>query len=129
VRRLDRLFAPSEAIHVHQPVESFSFSGELQLADVAMAYGLPIPEGLANASISEAFMMAQGEETSLGDRLQLGPAALVVAEMDGDQVKTVTFEIDQDVATPSAQAGDRFNRGVGEIADRTAKRISRLFSR
>ena len=129
VRRLDRLFAPSEAIHAHQPVESFSFSGELQLTEVAMAYGLPIPEGLANASIREAFMMAHGEETSLGDRLQLGPAALVVAEMDGDQVKTVTFEIDQDVARPSAQVGDRFNRGVGEIAGRTAKRISRLFSR
>jgi NhaP-type Na+/H+ and K+/H+ antiporter len=94
-----------------------------------MAYGLPIPEGLANASIRDAFMMAQGEETGLGDRLQLGPAALVVAEMDGDQVKTVTFEIDQDVARPSAQVGDRFNRGVGEIAGRTAKRISRLFSR
>jgi NhaP-type Na+/H+ and K+/H+ antiporter len=123
------LFAPSEAIHVHQPVESFSFSGELQLTDVAMAYGLPIPEGLENASIRDAFMMAQGEETSLGDRLQLGSAALVVAEMDGDQVKTVTFEIDQEVARPSAEVRDRFNRSLGEIFDRTAKQISGLFSR
>jgi cell volume regulation protein A len=129
VRRLDRLFAPSEAIHVHQPVESFSFSGELQLADIATAYGLPVPEGLENVSIRDAFMMAQGDETSLGDRLQLGPAALVVAEMDGDQVKTVTFEIDQEAAGPSAEARDRFNRGIGKIADRTAKRFSGLFSR
>jgi hypothetical protein len=48
--------------------------------------------------------------------------------MDREQVKTVTFEIDQEVARPSTEARDRFNRGIGKVVGWTAKRISAVFS-
>ena len=62
----------------------------------------------------------------MGDRIQLGPASLTVSELDGEDVKQASLEIDE-VELPVAAGGARLNefdlyarlqRFVAKLAER-----------
>jgi potassium/hydrogen antiporter len=94
-QRLDRLFAASEAIHAHHPVAAFSFTGDIALDDLETAYGLMIPDDLRGLTVTQAFHLRCEDRIGMGDRIQLGPASLTVAELDGEDVKQAALEIDE----------------------------------
>jgi NhaP-type Na+/H+ and K+/H+ antiporter len=101
--RLDRLFAASETIHTHHPVAAFTFEAGVTLAELETAYGLSVPEDLRGYTVAEAFRLRNEDRVNIGDRIQLGPAALTVIELEGDSVRTVSLEIDEvELPTPSA---------------------------
>jgi len=107
-QRLDRLFAASDAIHSHHPVAAFNFTGDISLDELASAYGLAIPDELAGLSITDAFRLRCEDRIGMGDRIQLGPASLTVSELDGEDVKQASLEIDE-VELPVAAAAGRLS--------------------
>ena len=107
-QRLDRLFAASDAIHSHHPVAAFNFTGDISLDELASAYGLAIPDELAGLSITDAFRLRCEDRIGMGDRIQLGPASLTVSELDGEDVKQASLDIDE-VELPVAAAAGRLS--------------------
>ena len=67
----------------------------MTLAELETAYGLSVPEDLRGLTVSEAFRLRDEDRINIGDRIQLGPAALTVTELDGDVVRTASLEIDE----------------------------------
>ena len=125
-QRLDRLFAASDAIHSHHPVAAFNFTGDIPLEELSTAYGLAVPDDLRHLSITEAFRLRCEDRIGMGDRIQLGPASLTVSELDGEDVKQASLEIDE-VELPVAAGGARLNefdlyarlqRFVAKLAER-----------
>jgi cell volume regulation protein A len=103
-QRLDRLFAASEAIHAHHPVAAFNFTGDIALDELETAYGLTIPDDLRGLTVTQAFRLRCEDRIGMGDRIQLGPASLTVAELDGEDVKQAALEIDE-VELPLEKTG------------------------
>ncbi len=120
--RLDRLFAASEAIHTHHPVAAFTFEGNVTLAELETAYGLNVPEDLRGLTVSEAFRLRDEDRVNIGDRIQLGPAALTVTELDGDVVRTASLEIDE-VELPAPSADRLFSAWLKRRIDAVAARL------
>ncbi len=125
-QRLDRLFAASDAIHAHHPVAAFSFTGNISLDELASAYGLAIPDDLHGLSITEAFRLRCEDRIGMGDRIQLGPASLTVAELDGEDVRQASLEIDE-VELPVAPAAARL--GALSLYARLQQFVARLAER
>ena len=125
-QRLDRLFAASDAIHSHHPVAAFNFTGDISLDELAPAYGLTIPDDLRGLTITEAFRLRCEDRIGMGDRIQLGPASLTVAELEGEDVKQASLEIDEvelPVPTPADALKEfslygRMQRFVAQLAER-----------
>jgi cell volume regulation protein A len=125
-QRLDRLFAASDAIHSHHPVAAFNFTGDIPLDELASAYGLAVPADLRGLSITEAFRLRCEDRIGMGDRIQLGPASLTVSELDGEDVKQASLEIDEvELPVAAARAGlnefgpyARLQRFVARLAER-----------
>lgn len=107
-QRLDRLFAASDAIQSHHPVAAFNFTGDISLDELATAYGLAVPDDLRSLTITEAFRLRCEDRIGMGDRIQLGPASLTVSELDGEDVKQASLEIDE-VELPIAAADGRLS--------------------
>jgi potassium/hydrogen antiporter len=110
-QRLDRLFAASEAIHAHHPVAAFNFTGDVALDELETTYGLTIPSDLRGLTVNQAFRLRCDDRVGMGDRIQLGPASLTVAELDGEDVKQAALEIDE-IELPPQSAG----AGLGELS-------------
>jgi cell volume regulation protein A len=116
VQRLDRLFAPRE---VDDPKTAgvFLFKGDVRLADVALTYGLPVPDDLKALTIAEAFAERFENRLAMGDVLHLGAAALIAIETDGDLLLTAAleFEDEDDLAAEAlpAMGSDGRIRGSG----------------
>jgi cell volume regulation protein A len=108
-QRLDRLFAASEAIHTHHPVAAFNFTGDVSLDELETAYGLTIPNDLRGLTVNQAFRLRCDDRVGMSDRIQLGPASLTVAELDGEDVKQAALEIDE-VELPPRTAGVSLGR-------------------
>jgi len=125
-QRLDRLFAASEAIHTHHPVAAFNFTGDISLDELAPAYGLTIPDDLRGLTVTQAFRLRCEDRIGMGDRIQLGPASLTVAELDGEDVKQAALEIDE-VELPPQKAGAAF--GEFDIFGRLQALVARLAER
>ena len=72
----------------------FTFDGSIPLATLASLYSLPIPEDLQLLTIAEAFAERFEERVEVGDRIQCGPANLIVLTIDGEGVAQAVLEID-----------------------------------
>lgn len=94
VMRLDRLFAPRDSDESDKPPGVFLFKGDVPLSEVVTVYGLPVPEDLKSLTIAEAFAERYETRLEVGDAIQLGPAALVARETDGDLLVSAALEID-----------------------------------
>ena len=120
-QRLDRLFAASEAIHSHHPVAAFNFTGDIPLDELETAYGLTIPDDLRGLTVTQAFQLRCEDRIGMGDRIQLGPASLTVAELDGEDVKQAALEIDE-VELPPQPAGRRWVSSTSSAGFRRSSR-------
>jgi NhaP-type Na+/H+ and K+/H+ antiporter len=85
-------------------VAAFSFTGDIALDELETAYGLTIPDDLRGLTVTQAFRLRCEDRIGMGDRIQLGPASLTVAELDGEDVKQAALEIDE-VELPLEKTG------------------------
>ena len=92
VARLDRLFAVGEGSVDREVATAFPFNGDIRVGTIAEMYGLEIPATERNFSVAELFADRFDEDLHIGRRIDLGPAALLVREMDGDRVSLAGLE-------------------------------------
>jgi hypothetical protein len=91
---------------------------------VVSLYGLTAPDDLRALTIAEAFAERFANRLEVGDTIQLGPAALIARETDGDLLISAALEIDElahDEAT--AEAG-RSKDSDGERARSSLLRLT-----
>jgi cell volume regulation protein A len=86
VERLDRLFAPSEGYLDEDISAAFPFKGEVRVGAIADMYGLNVMPAERDMTIAELFAQRFENEPRPGNRIDLGPARLVVRELDDDKV-------------------------------------------
>jgi len=103
IPRLDRLFAPRDVDAIDKSAGIFLFKGDVRLADVAGQYGLSVSEDLRTLTIADAFAERFEKRLEPGDTVQLGPAALVAVETDGDLLITAALEIDDEGDEPEGK--------------------------
>ncbi len=125
-QRLDRLFAPSDAIQSHHPVAAFNFTGDISLRELATAYGLAVPEDIEGLTITEAFRLRCEDRIGMGDRIQMGPASLTVSELDGEDVKQASLEIDEVELPPGKTTAPLSEFGLGQLQAFVAKLAERF---
>ncbi len=92
VARLDRLFAVAEGPADREVATAFPFKGDIRVGTIAEMYGLEIPATERDLSIADLFTDRFDEDLRIGRRIDLGPAALFVREMDGDRVTLAGLE-------------------------------------
>ncbi|HEY8268321.1 MAG TPA: potassium/proton antiporter [Xanthobacteraceae bacterium] len=92
VARLDRLFAVAEGPADREVATAFPFNGDIRVGAIAEMYGLEIPATERGLSIADLFADRFDEDLRVGRRIDLGPAALFVREMDGDRVSLAGLE-------------------------------------
>lgn len=87
---LDKLFASngeSERQVARQFFGEFVIRGDARLEDIAMAYGISLPEDIqGELSIQELFAIRFARRQVIGDRIDLGSMILVVREIEGEQI-------------------------------------------
>jgi cell volume regulation protein A len=96
VQILDHLFAPPDEIDEADRdfFGEFTFEGDLQLGSLATLYGIEVPPEAAGRSLAEHFARSINEHPVIGDRLTLGPSALIVREVEGDRVTKVGLQLE-----------------------------------
>ena len=92
VARLDRLFAVAEGPADREVATAFPFKGDIRVGTIAEMYGLEIPATERDLSVADLFADRFDEDLRVGRRIDLGPAALFVREMDGDRVSLAGLE-------------------------------------
>lgn len=92
VARLDRLFAVAEGPADREVAIAFPFKGDVRVGTIAEMYGLEIPATERDLSIADLFADRFDEDLRVGRRIDLGPAALFVREMDADRVTLAGLE-------------------------------------
>ncbi len=92
VARLDRLFAVAEGPTDREVATAFPFRGDIRVGTIAKMYGLEIPATERDLSIADLFADRFDEDLRVGHRIDLGPAALFVHDMDGDRVALAGLE-------------------------------------
>jgi NhaP-type Na+/H+ and K+/H+ antiporter len=103
-------------------VAAFTFEGNVTLAELETAYGLKLPDDLRGLTVAEAFRLRDEDRINIGDRIQLGPAALTVTELDGDMVRAASLEIDE-VELPEPSADRLFSAWLKRRIDAVAARL------
>ncbi len=83
---LDRLFASRGARAEDEVIGDFVFSSATPAATLATLYGLPVPAGDRDLALGDLMRRRLGRKPVVGDRVEIGPAQLVVSELDGDRI-------------------------------------------
>lgn len=83
---LDRLFAPRAARAEDEVIGDFVFDATALAGSLATLYGLPIPDADVGLNLGELLRKRLGRRPVVGDRVDLGPAQLVVADMEGERL-------------------------------------------
>jgi len=83
---LDRLFAPRAARAEDEVIGDFVFDATALAGSLATLYGLPVPDADAALTLGELLRKRLGRRPVVGDRVDLGQAQLVVADMEGDRL-------------------------------------------
>jgi cell volume regulation protein A len=86
---LDRLFAARAARSEDEVIGDFIFEANASAASLATLYGLPVPPEEMALNLAELLRRRLGRKLVVGDRTDLGPAQLVVAEMDADGIAKI----------------------------------------
>jgi potassium/hydrogen antiporter len=122
---LDRVFAtpPAEArvAAAERDLGEFSFPGDSPLADLALMYGLPMPEDVApGATLGSYLADLIGRHPVPGDRAAWGPVELVARAVDEDaRITQVGLEVEPD-SLPSHRR--RLRRLIGLLNGRKTDR-------
>jgi cell volume regulation protein A len=91
---LDRIFAAVDLIDHGRGEGLFSFRGEASLGGVAKLYGASLPTDLADRTISEAFALRWDGAAEVGDRIELGSAALIASAVSGESVTMAALDLE-----------------------------------
>jgi len=86
---LDRLFAARTARGESEVIADFVFDADAAARSLATLYDLPVPAAEAEASLGDLLRRRIGRKPVVGDRADLGPAQLVVADMDDERITKV----------------------------------------
>ena len=86
---LDRLFAARAARSEDEVIGDFVFEAGANAGSLAALYGLPVPAESAALTLAELMRKRLGRKPVVGDRADLGPAQLVVAEMEADRITRI----------------------------------------
>jgi potassium/hydrogen antiporter len=122
---LDRVFAtpPAEArvAAAERELGEFSFPGDSPLADLALMYGLPMPDDVApGATLGSYLADLIGRHPVPGDRAAWGPVELVARTVDEDaRITQVGLEVEPD-SLPSHRR--RLRRLLGLLNTRKTDR-------
>ncbi len=84
IRFLDRLFARSAADEILPELGDFALDPMAKLGDIAAIYGLDVAANDRNLTLVELLRRTLGGAVEPGDRLPVGPVALVVRDVDDD---------------------------------------------
>jgi cell volume regulation protein A len=123
LRLLDRLFGPTDPLEAGRGEGLFSFRGTAPLDDVARLYGASAPSDLAGLTIAEAFDLRFAGGPEVGDRIDLGPAALIAAAAAPDGVATAWLDLEPRESTDFSFAA--VTRGAVIAARRLARKARR----
>lgn len=131
VRRLDRLFAPLSPDAVNAATRlvfgEFPIDGSAPLSDLALFYGLTVPEPLVGLTVADAFLARHGNKVRPGSRIDLGAFAAVVArDVDGGRVVRAGLRM-EDIADLSLH--ERPLGPIGRVVASATRRLQSRFSR
>ncbi|MFS8038184.1 potassium/proton antiporter [Xanthobacter sp. AM11] len=104
VHQLDRLFRPQDAT-VLDDGAAFPFVGEVRLGDLAVFYGLAVPDGDCGLTIAEAFADRSDDHPAPGMRITYGHAVIEVREVVDGRVTWAVLRL---------EAG-RLRRGIARL--------------
>lgn len=91
-RRVDWMFSEKTDNQPQESLGKFPLPGNVALGELAQFYGLRIPKHLASHTAAELFDQRFDEIPQIGDRLTLGPAVLIVREIENQHVTQVGLE-------------------------------------
>ena len=115
---LDRLFAAGAAgRRAPEPLGDFALDPTTRVGEIADLYGLPAPVGDRERTLGELMHGRLKRRPSVGDRLHLGLADLVVRRMAGDRIGEIGLALD-----PRPGPLDRLD--LVAMLRRTAQRLS-----
>lgn len=104
VHHLDRLFRPQEATTLDDGA-AFPFVGEVKLGDLAVFYGLTVPDDEHSLTIAEAFADRSDDHPAPGMRIIYGHAVIEVREVVDGRVTWAVLRL---------EAG-RLKRGIARV--------------
>jgi cell volume regulation protein A len=125
VERLDRLFAPSEGYLDEITSAAFPFKGDVRVGAIAELYGLNALPAERDMTIAELFAHRFENDPRPGNRIDLGPARLVVRELDDDKVSEARLDFVQEPQGGFAPMRSRSVRRLLGYPRKLARRLSR----
>jgi cell volume regulation protein A len=128
LRLLDRLFGPTDAVEAGRGDGLFSFRGAVSLDEVARLYGATAPPDLAGMTIAEAFDARYAGGPEVGDRLDLGAAALIASAATADGVSMAWLDLEPRGAS-AAFSTSALTRGTVVALRRIARKARRSMAR
>lgn len=86
VPHLDRLFASpaQQAEEDRQFFGDFPIDPRVRMAELAVMYGLPVPEDVREVTVAQWLEWTLGTKPGIGDRVPLGEVELIVRALDAD---------------------------------------------
>jgi cell volume regulation protein A len=125
LRLLDRMFAPVDLAEHARLDGLFSFRGGVRLDDVAALYGAPAPVDLAGRTIAEAFALRWDSTAEVGDRIDLGDAALVAAVVSDEGVTLAWLDLEPRAGATTGVLATAAARRLLEAGRRLWRRMTR----
>ncbi|MGE0659721.1 MAG: potassium/proton antiporter [Reyranellaceae bacterium] len=86
---LDRLFASRTTRAEDEVIGDFVFSAATPAATLSDLYGLPVAATDRELALGDLMRRRLGRKPVVGDRVEIGPAQLVVSELDGDRIAKI----------------------------------------
>lgn len=93
VHQLDRLFRPQEATPLDDSA-AFPFVGEVKLGDLAVFYGLAVPDAEHGLTIADAFADRSDDHPAPGMRIAYGAAVIEVREVVDGRVTWAVLRLE-----------------------------------
>jgi cell volume regulation protein A len=125
LRLLDRMFAPVDLIEHARGDGLFSFRGGVRLDEVAALYGAKAPDELAGRTIAEAFVLRWDSTAEVGDRIDLGDAALVAAVVTDEGVSLAWLDLEPRRGSATGVLAIAAVRRLLEAGRRLWRRVAR----
>lgn len=104
VAELDGLFASTEAGLARPSLGEFPLRGETPIAQLVALYGLEVEPGESERTVAQLFDERFEHEPTVGDKLDFGPATLIVRAVDEGRVTRAGLRIEDQGETDDAPA-------------------------
>lgn len=92
---LDRRFLPDRGkVRRRVALADFVFPAEAKVGPVALAYEVPLPLAARDETLADYMRSHLDESPSVGDAIRVGAVALVIVEMDGDDITSIGLQLE-----------------------------------